>query len=135
VDNKHTLYFGTGDGRIMESKYKNGAHQKPVNLAEVYSNPSISGGSPFINPTGDYLIFSKENDLFIAFRKTADTWSEAIRFDESINSTSNETCPIVSPDGRYLFFNRDWDIYWVLIEDRIRSMQSQITKKRNNNHP
>lgn len=47
-------------------------------------------------------------------------WTEALKFDKTINVSFTENIANVSPDRKYLFFHRNNDIYWVdakIIED------------------
>jgi len=78
---------------------------------------------PFIAPDESYLLFSSyrlnnQQDIFISFRLSDGTWTEAYNLGETINLDRGERFPAVSPDGKYLFFTR-WvspdneDVMWV----------------------
>ncbi|OGF66834.1 MAG: hypothetical protein A2Y62_10675 [Candidatus Fischerbacteria bacterium RBG_13_37_8] len=128
-DKKGTFYIGSGDGRIMVSQKKDGKYQNPVDFRELYKNDSVSGISPFISPDGNYLIFSKDDDLHIIFRKPDGTWTQAQNLGEDINSSAFELCPMVTHDGEYLFFlsTRDGESspFWVAIKDKIMELRNQ----------
>ena len=59
---------------------------------------------PFISPDGSYLLFSREYDLYISFRKQDGSWREAQNLGTPINSPSIDICPMITADGKYLFF-------------------------------
>lgn len=126
IDREGTLYMGSGDGRILVAQKKQGQYLAPVEFGDLYTNATVEGGSPFIAPDGDYLIFSREGDLYITFRKSETTWTEAVRFDDTINTAGTETCPVVSPDGDYLFYNRGWTVYWVAIREKLQTMKNLL---------
>lgn len=117
---ENTLYFTAGYNRkfgIYKSEYVSGVYQEPEYLpAEVNY---LRGAHPYISPDESYLIFDAQPDgmgksqLFISFRSDEGNWTEAIKFDNTINSTYTENIPNVSHDGKYLFFHRNNDIYWV----------------------
>ena len=123
VDRQGTLYFGTGDGRIMVSEMTDGKHQPPEEFSKKFGNGSVRGGSPFISPDGGYLLFSRDGDLFVTFRKENGSWTDPLRFDAPVNSGGNETCPVVSPDGAYLFYVKDWKVYWVAIREMLADLR------------
>ena len=54
-----------------------------------------------------------EFDLYVSFRKTDDTWGEAVNLGPDINDESFANCACLSPDGKYLFYSHANDIYWV----------------------
>lgn len=122
VSSQGTLYFasrsgeGYGMGDIYCSKYVSGRYTKPENLGDSI-NTNLGEGTPFIAPDESYLIFMRDLDLHISFRKKDGSWTKATNMGENINSKGYELCPIVSPDGKYLFFmstrNGNSDIYWV----------------------
>jgi Tol biopolymer transport system component len=82
--------------------------------------------TPFVAPDESYLVFSSNRsgsldeygDIYICFRNTDQSWSEAISLGETINTSQQERFPAISPDGKYLFFTRwtpdyDEDVFWV----------------------
>jgi Tol biopolymer transport system component len=129
IDKKGTFYIGSGDGRILVSPKKNGRYQNPVDFRELYKNESVHGGSPYISPDGDYLIFNKNDDLFITFRKPDGFWTTAQDMGKRINTSAYELCPIVSPDGKYLIYittrNNEWGPHWVVIDDLINELRKR----------
>ena len=112
------LYFfsdrggGMGDADIWMSRFADGRYEEPENLG-----PSINTGlndvDPFIAPDESYIIFCRRDDgigrfdLFISFRESDGSWTQAKNMGEPINSTASEICPSVSPDGKYFFFTSD----------------------------
>jgi ankyrin repeat protein len=109
VDKDYNLYFSTtisgGQGRndIYCAKYENGRYAEPRNLGAPVNTPDREE-MPFIAPTGSYLIFAREMDLFVSFRRADGSWSEATNLGPEINSPVIDVCPMVSADGKYLFF-------------------------------
>ncbi len=122
VDADHTIYFsssipeGHGEGDIYFSKLKDGKWQKPVNLGPPV-NTDKGEGMPFIAPDGSYLLFSRQYDLYISYRKDDSGWNEPVNLGKPINSPSIDICPMVSPDGKYMFFlsqrGGENHIWWV----------------------
>jgi ankyrin repeat protein len=122
VNNEGDLYFnsraadGFGGGDIYWSKFKEGRYLKPKNCGPAI-NTEKGEGTPFISPDGSYLIFQRELDLFISFRKADGGWNEAKTLGSPINTRGNELCPVVSPDGKFLFFistrGGDNQVFWV----------------------
>lgn len=109
---------------ILQSKFINGEYQIPDTLTSSINSPS-QDWTPYIAPDDSYLIFSssrerKYGDLYISFHDIInDKWSEPVKLNDEINTSTQETLPFVSPDGKYLFFTRwtnkenNMDIYWV----------------------
>ncbi len=122
VDAGHTIYFsssvpeGHGEGDIYCSKLVNGKWQRPTNLGPPI-NTDKSEEMPFIAPSGSYLLFSRNYDLYISYRKEGGGWTEPVNLGEPINSPGIDICPIVTPDGKYLFFlsqrGGESHIWWV----------------------
>lgn len=117
----NNLYFTGGFNNkfgLYKSEYINGEYQEPEFL--------FRGAHPFIAPDESYLIFDAQPEgrgktqLFICFKDKNGNWTDAIKFDDTINATNTENIPNVTPDGKYFFFHRNNDIYWVdakIIED------------------
>ncbi len=109
VDSEHDIYFssnipgGRGGGDIYVSKYVNQKWLVPASLGPVI-NTEKEEGMPFISPDGSYLLFSREYDLYISFRKQDGSWREAQNLGTPINSPSIDICPMITADGKYLFF-------------------------------
>jgi hypothetical protein len=110
------LYFHArpmGGGDIYVSTFANGTYQEPVALGSAV-NSELGEGSPFVAPDESYLIFSRVDrsssrkaELFISFRTSDGTWTEAKSMGRLNSDGVNELCPTVSRDGKYLFFLRN----------------------------
>lgn len=122
ADADHTLYFsssvpdGYGGGDIYFSKLEDDKWQKSENIGPAV-NTDKDEGMPFIAPDGSYLLFSREYNLYISYRKKDGKWTEPISLGKHINSSSIDICPIVTLDGKYLFFlsqrGGESHIWWV----------------------
>jgi len=122
VDRERTVYFGgqgadsRGMGDIYMARFGGGRYERPVNLGEPI-NSAAQENTPFIAPDGSYLLFSRDDDLWISFQEAGKRWSSPVNLGPDINGPSNELCPIVTADGKYLFFlsQRDGEshAYWV----------------------
>ncbi|MBT3242462.1 MAG: MBL fold metallo-hydrolase [Bacteroidetes bacterium] len=132
LTNNGTLYFfghaeGLGsrnDFGIYRSELINGIYAKPELLPpSINTAEGVINWMPFIAPDESYLLFSSDRNtnrqsLYISFRLSDGSWTEAHGLGEAINSQKGERFPYVSPDGKYLFFTR-WhgrdneDIMWV----------------------
>ena len=123
VSENRSLYFSTDQG-IMRSQFVSGKHQKPEKITEVM-NPEYVGGTPYISPDENYIIFSSDRlpgslgkrDLYIGYRKNDGTWSDPIHLGNMINTPQHDLCPIVTYDGKYLLYlsmraDRQ-GIYWI----------------------
>lgn len=154
VTSNGTLYFfghaeGLGsrnDFGIYRSELINGIYAKPELLpSSINAAEGVINWMPFIGADESYLLFSSDRQaggqgLFISFRKSDGSWTEAHGLGEAINSQKGERFPYVSPDGKYLFFTR-WhgrdneDIMWVSakIIDEIKEevFADYIFKRRN----
>ena len=57
-----------------------------------------------------------ERDIYIAYRKTDDTWTKPFNLGDKINSRYSECRAYVSPDGKYLFYTSsrtgNMDAFW-----------------------
>lgn len=130
-----TFYFighaeGLGamnDFGIYRMELNNGEYSKPELLPRsINIGEGLITWTPFIAPDESYLLFSSNRlspdkdfgDIYVCFRKSDGSWTEAINLGTSINSGKQERFPSVSPDGKYLFFTR-WmargneDVMWV----------------------
>jgi len=141
ITNNGTLYFfGHAEGLgsmnnfgIYRSEFIDGVYAKPELLpSDINATDGVINWTPFIAPDESYLLFSssrynKQQDLFISFRRSDGSWTEAQSLGTAINTNKGERFPYVSPDGKYLFFSR-WvargneDVMWVsaTIIDRLR---------------
>jgi ankyrin repeat protein len=126
VDLTGNLYFGarqngTVISRIYCSKFINGSFTIPQIMEPL---KEVDAHSPFISPSGDYLIFTSYSKLHIIFRKKDGTWTKE-RIIDQIADINPRQCSIVTPDGKFLFFLKnvggtEWRPYWVdasFIED------------------
>lgn len=116
-----TIYF-TGHRKnkfqILRTEYVDGKFLKPKPLPKEI-NGMNGVAHPYIAPDESYLLFDARPEemnkpsLFISFRKSDGSWTEAQKLNSNINATNTEMYPSISPDGKYLFFSRNGDIYWV----------------------
>ena len=122
VDRNGSLYVNTsspdgfGRGDIYVSHLGQGSYQPPKNLGPAI-NTEHEEATPFIAPDGSYLIFQRNLDLYISYRRDDGSWTEAQSLGAPINTPGNELCPMVSPDGRYLFFissrGGENQVFWI----------------------
>ena len=109
IDKDENIYFSGSNG-LCRSIYENGMYLTCEKLTDVFHHDYI-GGSPYISPNADYIIFSSrqlpncygELDLYIGFQNADGSWSKPINMGEKINTNFGDHLPIVSPDGKYLF--------------------------------
>jgi len=128
-----TAYFGSerGASRLKADLYyatlENGIYKTAIKLPYPV-NSDYNDCDPLIAPDESYLIFHSdrpggfgEHDLYIAFNKGNNNWTEPKNMGKNINTEGWEMAPSLSPDGKYLFFTRrkSWNtnepskIYWV----------------------
>jgi len=133
VDKDYNLYFSTtvtgglGGNDIYFSKFANGRYEEPRNLGAPV-NTAAREEMPFIAPDGSYLLFAREMDLWVSFRRSDDTWGEAVNLGPEINSPAIDICPLLSADGKTLFFlsQRGGESHTWWVEARfIEAMKSQ----------
>jgi len=114
------LYFSGSNG-LSRSVLKDGVYLEPKKLCEIF-NPAYNGDSPYIDPDGNYIIFSSgympgsygAGDLYIGFKTKEGIWSIPINLDSAINTCETEILPIVSSDGKYFFYKSNFNnIMWV----------------------
>jgi hypothetical protein len=123
VANNGNIYIATpGDNYIL--KYENNTYQTPVKFPDSIGTTEHL----FIAPDESYIIFDSKrsggygnNDLYVSFRKTDSTWTEAKNLGTSINTAGFDYTSCVSPDGKYLFYAKNTrdtydNIYWVDIK-------------------
>lgn len=109
---------------LRYSRLVNGVREAPKPLPKEI-NTGQYNAHPFIAPDESYIIWDGQRnsevrnaDLFISFKKPDGSWGEALKFGNSINTSSSEFAAFVTPDGRHLFFNRNMgpgntDTFWV----------------------
>ena len=113
----------SGQMDIYISEYRNGQYMPPRNLGPDI-NTEYEEGHVFIAPDESYILFDSDRpsslggkDLYISYRNTNGTWTQARNLGGSINTKDADWMPYISPDGKYLFFSRskgnNVDIYWV----------------------
>lgn len=124
-----TIYFSLihpVDGvDIYRSNLTNGQYSQFEKLP-VQINTPYQESCPYIHPDEDYLLFSSNrpggyglHDIYISFRKSDGTWTEAQNMGSPINGTHEEAFPWVTFDGKYIFFNSfktgdlGYNAYWV----------------------
>lgn len=130
ISRNRNLYFfscrpdGIGLCDIYMSEFVKGRYKKPICLDNAI-NSEKNDWDAYISPDESYIIFSSQNrsdtigdqDLYISFKKSDQTWTKALNMGKRVNSESSEICPGVSLDGKYLFFTSKKrgkaDIYWV----------------------
>ena len=112
------------DSILRYSRLVDGVRVAPMPLPEEINTGQFNA-HPFIARDESYIIWDGQRDgeirnadLFISFRQPDGAWGEAIRFDDSINTSASEFAASVTPDGKYLFFNRNVgpdnpDTFWV----------------------
>ena len=117
-----TLYY-TYESDIYRSRFINDQFIKPEKLGGSINTEYMERG-PLISPEESYLIFSSarpggvgSGDLYIVFRRSDGSWSDAVNMGDTINSPKLEMVCSITPDGNYLFLrtfrNGNGDIYWV----------------------
>lgn len=78
----------------------------------------------YVSPDESYIIVDswhvkskRKQDLFIAFKKDDNTWTDLIRLNNKINTNEMEGIPFVTSDNKFLFFRRSTSsgakIFWV----------------------
>ncbi len=122
------LYFTTRDplndrgADIFMAPFDGNTYLEPQPLGSGVNTGSAEH-CPFIAPDESYLIFTRNDekkdnrDLFISYRTSDGSWSEATPLPPPINSEFTEIYPVISPDQKYLFF-LSWRegagrIFWV----------------------
>lgn len=131
IDRAGNVYFGSGmaggfgGGDIYRAKFMDGRYLEPENLGPVI-NSAGEEATPYLSPDGNTLIFMKNFDLVVSFKKEDGSWAEPRSLGPTVNSSAMELCPLLSPDRKYLFFlsqrGGDNQVWWVDagIVDRLR---------------
>jgi hypothetical protein len=103
------LYLATGD--IWISEYVNGDYTEMKKLSDAINTEEFYEEDLYIAPDESYLLFCRRDDgygswdIFVSFRRSDGTWTEAKNMGDKINSNVSEVYPFVTPDGKYLFFS------------------------------
>jgi hypothetical protein len=121
----NTMYYtNLAVFRIYKSILINDKYEKIQDLGLPF------GIHPFVSEDENFILFNGNGDIYITFKKDANSWSEPISLGNQINTLEfQESCPSLSPDKKYIFFsryndlNKKSDIYWVSsgIIDKIRN--------------
>lgn len=108
----------------------------PVRLPDPINTRAYEG-DPFIDPDGRYLIFASNRrgglgrgDLYLTIADGEGGWSDPIPFDERVNTSGHELCPLVSLDGSAFMFTSNQDIRWMstsIIEEMIEAHSRSTT--------
>lgn len=104
-----TLYFtaehdgGRGGEDIWRARATAEGFAEPENLGDSINT---AGGeyNAFVARDGSYLLFGRDNDLFVSFRRADGSWTRAQAAGAPLNSPRLDYCPSASPDGAFLFF-------------------------------
>lgn len=124
ISTNNMIYYtdvsqGPAMGDIYRVAFRQGSLGNPEKLAPPINSPR-QDAHPFISPSGNMLIFDSnrpggygDNDLYICFRNSDQTWRQPINLGPTINTAAYEALPYLSYDRRYLFFSRHNNIYWV----------------------
>jgi len=105
------LYFGNNMD-ILCAQQVDGEYAKVEELGDSI-NSEFFEGTPFVAHDESYILFSRYGgdlryaDLFICFKKTDGSWSDAQNMGETVNTKVHELCPQVTRDRKYLFFIRN----------------------------
>lgn len=131
MDNKGTLYFGSGLKCVYYAKLSDGKYLEAVKLPdEINCYDSVS--HPGIAPDGSYLlvdVYWKEGDriegsLFISFKKPDGSWTKVVDMRDALKITDSYIwcSATVTPDGKYIFIERfiqedsKSDLFWISAE-------------------
>jgi Tol biopolymer transport system component len=121
-----TMYYssngrGGGDNNydIFSAKATAAGFQQAVKQSDRI-NTSAYEADVFVAPDESYVIFCADRpggygsgDLYVSFKNTDGSWTEARNMGAALNTEGDELCPFVTRDGKYLFYTRSKDIYWV----------------------
>jgi len=123
-----------GDYNIYKSLLVDGDYGDPVPFPEGVNTLGYEA-DPFIDPAERYLIFASNRpggrgrgDLYLSIAAEDGGWSQPIAFDETINTSDHELCPVVTLDGSALLFTSNQDIHWVsttIIEQMITDYKAE----------
>jgi len=122
LDRVGNVYFassasgGKGQNDIYVCRFEQGKYQLAANLGPRINTDKVDM-TPFIAPDGSYLLFSRDQALFVSFHQKDGCWTEAIDLGPTLNMPGGAIDPMVTPDGKYLFFmssrNGINGAYWV----------------------
>lgn len=125
------LYFTSeiegvrGEQDIYVARFDGEKYLPPEDLGEAINSDGIDL-APYIAPDEGYLIFTrsgkdtKKTDLYISFKKSDGSWTNAVDMGPKINTEHHDLCALLTPDGKYLFFlsqregkNKIYKIFWM----------------------
>jgi hypothetical protein len=100
---------------IVRSRFVNGKYQEYESLGPHVNfphNDPYPNLMPAVDPDERFVIFVSrrpggfgEQDLYISYRQSDDTWGPAINLGPKINTIgAGNGWPQLSPDGKFLFF-------------------------------
>ncbi len=108
-----------GSQDIFFAAFENGVFQEPVRFGSAINTEHYEA-DVFVDPDEDYMIFCStrqvglgRGDLYISFRNSDASWTQAQNMGSAINTVNHELCPYVTPDGKYFFYTSNEDIRWV----------------------
>lgn len=117
---KGDLYFSSNRGGESYDIYVARPGEAEPELLPSPVNTAAYEGDPYIDPQGRYLIFASSHprglgrgDLYLSVPDGKGGWSMPIAFDERVNTSGHELCPIVSLDGRAFMFTSNQEIKWI----------------------
>jgi len=61
----------------------NGQYQNAQNLI-----PEAKGNHPFVAPDESYIIYGRNNDLYIIYSESDSTWTKPIKLNDNINTSA-----------------------------------------------
>ena len=125
LTNSGDIYFSSNRSTesqsydIYAAKLEGEAGAEPTMLPRPI-NTRWYEGDPFIDPEGRYLIFASNRrgglgrgDLYLTISDGNGGWSDPIAFDERVNTSGHELCPLVTLDGSAFLFTSQQDIRWI----------------------
>jgi outer membrane protein OmpA-like peptidoglycan-associated protein len=92
-----------GGEDIFVSKYKDGSWSKSELVSDL-SNSSIHDAPESLSSDGTKFLIFKSGKLYYS-EKSSTGWDEAIKFPETINSSSWQADAMISSDGKALIFS------------------------------
>lgn len=113
-----SLYFcsrrkgSIGGEDIFKSRRIEDRYAEPENVGKMI-NTKRDEFNAFVAADESFIIYTTSGrgngfgggDLWINFRNTDGSWSEAVNMGPTVNSAALDYCPFVTADGRHLFFS------------------------------
>jgi len=129
IGNEYEDTFGAGD--IYLSEYVDGRYTTPRNPGSAINSPQHEL-SPVVPSDESYMIFAsnrpymRSNDLklFVSFKQSDGSWTNAISLGRNINR-GHTWHPFITADDKYVFYQQGGQYYWfstALIEDLRQTM-------------